>query len=65
MEELVIVVQTLVGEDLCEKKAQSLREYVEEIINLAPQKPKKKKNEHSHNLLSLTKHLTITLTREG
>ncbi|CAM6029423.1 unnamed protein product [Sphagnum balticum] len=43
MEELVIVVQTMVGEDLREKEAQSLKEYVEEVVKLVPQKPKKKK----------------------
>jgi glycerophosphoryl diester phosphodiesterase len=43
MEELVIVTQTMVGEDLCEKEAQSLKEYVEEVVKFAPQKPKKKK----------------------
>jgi hypothetical protein len=43
MEELVIVVQTMVGEDFCEKEAQSLKEYVEEVVKLVPQKPKKKK----------------------
>lgn len=43
MEELVIVVQTMVGEDLHEKRAQSLREYVEEVVKFAPQKLKTKK----------------------
>jgi hypothetical protein len=43
MEKLVIVVQTMVGEGLCEKEAQSLKEYVEEVVKFAPQKPKKKK----------------------
>jgi len=42
MEELVIVAQTMVGEDFREKKAQSLKEYVEEVVKFAPQKPKKK-----------------------
>jgi hypothetical protein len=32
MEELVIVVQTMVREDIREEEAQSLREYVEEVI---------------------------------
>jgi hypothetical protein len=43
MEELVIVVQTMVREDIREEEAQSLREYVEEVIKFVPQKLKKKK----------------------
>jgi hypothetical protein len=43
MEELVIVAQTMVGEDFREKEAQSLKEYVEEVVKFAPQKPKKNK----------------------
>jgi hypothetical protein len=33
----------VVGEDLFEKEAQSLKEYVEGVVKLASQKPKKKK----------------------
>jgi hypothetical protein len=33
----------MVGEDLHEEEAQSLREYVEEVVKLVPQKLKKKK----------------------
>ncbi len=45
MEGLVIVAQTMVGEELRDEEAQSLWDYVEEVAKPTPQKSKKKKHE--------------------
>jgi hypothetical protein len=65
MEELVIVAQTMVGEELRDEEAQSLWDYVEEVAKPTPQKSNLKKiwkdeaslsKAKSHERTHLVKH---------